>query len=92
MVQGGSLATRLRGCHFCSMSDAFTPVRPTSRYIGARPTYRELPADNNLTTWELVRDGRPSVDSWHPGDTDRLLERLRAVHGGPRADLVVATD
>jgi hypothetical protein len=74
------------------MSDAFTPVRPTSRYIGARPTYRELPADNNLTTWELVRDGRPSVDSWHPGDTDRLLERLRAVHGAPRADLVVATD
>jgi hypothetical protein len=74
------------------MSDAFTPARPTSRYIGARPTYRELPADDNLTIWELVQDGRPSVDSGHPGDTDRLLERLRAVHGAPRADLVVATD
>lgn len=40
--------------------------------------------DNGQATAE---DGRLVVDEGHAENADRLLERLREVHGEPRADL-----
>ena len=62
----------------------FTPAPveplPSGFREQARPAAKVPPLPK---TAARVEDGRPALDCGHSDNTDRLLERLRAVHGEP---------
>ena len=48
--------------------------------------FERIPAPTAQTA-NAAQDGRPALDDGHVDNADRLLDRLRAVHGEARPDL-----
>jgi hypothetical protein len=63
------------------LSQTTTPVRGRSK--PQQWIFRECPAMSGAKHRTDAQDGRPALDEGHGDNADRLLDRLRAVHGQP---------